>query len=94
MLYVIVRHKVENYEKWKKFFDKNASVRKASGSQGGQVFRSKDNPNEVIVLMKWDNIENLRKYTSSPDLMEVMTKAGVIDKPDVYFIEEVDKPNS
>ena len=54
MEYVLVRQKVENYRKWKAVFDEHASIREANGCQGAQVFRSGDDPWEVLVLMEWD----------------------------------------
>ena len=91
MAFVLVRHKVKDYKTWKPFFAKDAAARKAAGSKNGQVFRSKDNPNEVIILFSWDSIDNAKKFASSPKLMEIMMKAGVMDKPDIYFLEEADK---
>ena len=91
MIYVQVRHKVEDFIKWKPLFDGHAVVRKAMGSLGGQVFRNKENPNEVTIILKWDSIENAHKFMNLPDLKETMASAGVIDKPDIHFLEEVEK---
>jgi len=35
-------------------------------------------------------MENARQFASSPALKEAMTRAGVIDQPDVYFLENVE----
>ena len=40
MPYVLVRHKIEDYAKWKPVFDEDATARRASGSKGGQLFRN------------------------------------------------------
>ena len=90
MVYMLVRHKVKDYEKWKPVFDEHATARKAGGSKGGRLFRNIDNPNETIIIWKWDTIENARKFAKSKDLEEIMKKAGVIEKPDIYFIDEVE----
>jgi len=44
MAYLLVRHKVKDYSKWKTVFDEHAATRKASGSKGGRPFRNADNP--------------------------------------------------
>jgi len=90
MSYMLVRHKVEDYSKWKPIFDEHGAVRKTAGCKGGIVFRNSDAPNEVIILFKWDNKENARKFSEAADLRETMQKAGVIDKPDIYFLDEAD----
>jgi heme-degrading monooxygenase HmoA len=90
MPYLLVRHTVEDYAKWKPFFDGHQSARKKSGSKGGQLYRNSQNPNEIIILIDWDTLDNARKFAESAALREVMAKAGVIGKPDVYFLEHVE----
>ncbi len=63
-----------------------ASVRKAAGSQA-RLFQITDSPNETLIVFKWDNIENVKKFTGSDDLKKTMEKAGVIGKTEIYFIE-------
>lgn len=88
---MLVRQKVKDYQKWKPFFDEHAPTRKANGSKGGHLFRSADNPNEIIVLFEWDDVKNARKLAQSEDLRKTMEKAGVADKPDIYFLEEIEE---
>ena len=91
MSHFIVRHKVEDYAKWKTVFDEHGATRQAGGGQGGLLFRNADNPNELIVLWDWDSLDNARKFAASPDLRETMQRAGVADHPDIYFLEDVEK---
>ncbi len=91
MVYLLVRHKVKDYSKWKTVFDEHAATRKASGSRAGRLFRNADNPDETVILFEWENIEKARKFARSEDLQKTMQQAGVSDKPDVYFLEEVEK---
>ena len=90
MIYVTIRHKVKDFHKWKSLFDEHNVVRKAMGSLGGQIFKSIQNPNDITIIMKWDNIENAHKFMNLPDLKETMEKAGVMEKPEVHFLDEVD----
>ena len=90
MIYVIVKHKVKDFKKWKPLFEAHHVVRKAMGSHGGQVFQNLENPNDITIIMKWDNIENAHKFMNLPDLKETMEKAGVMEKPEVHFLDEVD----
>jgi heme-degrading monooxygenase HmoA len=90
MPYILVEHKVKDYAKWKPFFDQHQETRKKAGSKGGRLYRNSQNPNELIVIMEWNTLDNARKFAESADLREVMEKAGVIGKPDVYFLEQVE----
>jgi heme-degrading monooxygenase HmoA len=91
MASLIVRHKVEDYSKWKPYFDGDAGNRKAAGSQGSRLLRNANDPNELIVVFDWDNLANAQKFATSDALRDLMMKAGVIDHPDLYFVEEVEK---
>ena len=88
MPYLLVRHRVEDYARWRPLYDEHGATRKASGSAGGRVFRSADNPNEVIILLEWDDLEKARQFAQSEDLRQAMQRAGVVDQPDLYFLNE------
>lgn len=62
--------------------------RKAAGCKGTQVFRSSEDPNEILVLLEWNDLESARQFAQSQDLREVMQRAGVVGQPDVYFLND------
>lgn len=88
MAHLLVHHKIEEYNKWKSAFDGHSSARAEHGSMGGKVFRNADDPNDIFVLLEISSIDEAKKLAQSDDLKEAMQKAGVISKPEVYFIEE------
>lgn len=93
MPYILIRHKVQDYATWKSGFDDHSTTREASGSKGGFVFRNADNPNELMILLEWDELEKARHFVQSDELREKMQQVGVIDQPDVYFLDEADRPS-
>jgi heme-degrading monooxygenase HmoA len=90
MPYMLVRHKVKDYDQWKLVFEENGSMRKGAGSKGSTVFRDAEDPDRVTVLIKWDSIENAIKFSKADDLRKAMMKAGVISQPDISFLNEDD----
>jgi quinol monooxygenase YgiN len=94
MPYMLVRHKVMDYAKWKPIYDQHAATRKASGSKKAHLFRNADSPNEIIILFEWDDLGKARSFAQSEDLAKTMQKAGVSDKPDIYFLEEIEKTSA
>ncbi len=90
MPYLLVRHKVADYLKWKPVFDEHGATRQASGSRGGQLFRNGNDPNELVILFEWDDLEKARQFAQSEDLRQAMQRAGVADQPDIYFLEAVE----
>ncbi len=94
MPYLLIRHKVEDYAKWKPYFDEHGTTRKSEGSKGGYVFRNADDRNEIVILLEVDDLEGTRQFVESEDLKETMQKSGVADTPDVYYLEEADRPSA
>jgi len=93
MPYVLFQISVEDYDKWKAAFDEYGPVRKGAGSKGGLVLRNADDPTHVTILLEWDSLDNGRNFTASAGLRETMKQAGVIGPPNLYFLNEVDKPS-
>ena len=89
MAHILVHHKAEDYSKWKSAFDAHQSFRSENGSKGGKIFQSANNPNEIFVLLEWESMESLQKFSQSDSLKEAMKEAGVVGMPNVHILEEV-----
>ena len=88
---MLIRHKVQDYAKWKPVFDEDGANRKAGGFKEGRLYRNANNPNEIVILLEADSLEKALQFAQSPALREAMQRAGVADQPDVYFLEEVER---
>jgi heme-degrading monooxygenase HmoA len=88
MPYVLIRHRVADYSKWKRAFDAHGSARRSGGSKGGRLFRSAVRPKEVFILLRWNDLRRAKKFTKSAALRKAMKGAGVRGKPDVFFLQE------
>ena len=89
---LLIRHTVADYDAWRRAFDADAGTRRANGSGGARVFRSDADPDEVWVLLEWDDLQRARLFVRSDDLMDLMERAGVTDRPDCWYLEEPDSP--
>jgi len=87
MPYVLVRHKVADFGKWKPAYDAHKSMRVAAGFKEGQVLRNVDSPNEVIVFLECTDLAKARAFISSADLQNAMQKSGVVDKPSIFLLQ-------
>ena len=94
MPYVLVRHKVEDYARWRPTYDEHGATRKRYGSKGSRVFRNAQDPNEIVALFEWDDLNNARRFLQSEDLREAMQQAGVADQPDVYFLDDAGRTSA
>ena len=87
MIYLTVRHTVADYAKWRPVFDSDESNRRAGGATGVQsVYRDLANPNDITVVLEWDNAENAQKFFRNPALAETMKTAGVTSAPEARFL--------
>ena len=59
--------------------------RVSAGITNGRVFRSADDPNEVVVLQDVADVAKARTWFGSDDLKAAMQKSGVIGSPSIRF---------
>lgn len=86
MALIIVRHKVKDFATWKSAFEGHQASQTAAGLLNPRVFRSADDPSEVVILFDAQDIGEAKQFADSPDLQSAMASAGVTDKPDIYFL--------
>ncbi len=91
MTYVLVIHKVENYDKWKSIYDEDGATRKSKGSKGSTVFHNAKDSNHLVVLSEWENMDKAKNFAESEDLVNAMQNAGVVGRPAVFYLEEIEK---
>ena len=92
MATLLIRHRVRDYARWKVAFDAHAPERAVAGSLGGRVFRDGDDPEEVVVLLEWDDLDRARDFAEREDLAPIMEGAGVLGEPEFLFLADVDRP--
>jgi hypothetical protein len=87
MNYVLIRHKVADFTKWKTIFDAHRGARQDAGLKEKYLLRDVLDLNEVVLLFEAEDLQKARSFMDSADLREVMKKAGVLDEPDVTFLQ-------
>ena len=88
MTTILVRHKVEDFAKWKSVYDTLDSFHRSNKVKSAQIFRNADDPKEVVVLTEMENIKDARQFAQSEGLKSAMQSAGVSDQPDVFFLDK------
>jgi heme-degrading monooxygenase HmoA len=89
MIYLMAVQKVEDFNKWKKVFDEHSTQRRVMGSKGAKILRDSSHPNEIVVITKWEDLNAAKKFSSSPDLKNVMKRAGVVGLPELRFLDDI-----
>jgi len=86
MTFLMIRHKVEDYEKWKVVYDTHKGTRNEYGVKEKYVLRNIEDTNQVTILFEIADISKSKEFLSSSSLQEAMKKAGVLSKPEFYFL--------
>ena len=86
--FVLIRHKVRDFDTWKAGYDAHRPKRTEAGLSEKQLLRNADDGNEVVLLFEAKDLKLAQAFASSADLRETMQAVGVVDKPDVYFLND------
>jgi hypothetical protein len=44
-----------------------------------------------VILFEWEDLSKARQFAESEDLCKAMERAGVMGKPDLNFLNEIEK---
>jgi heme-degrading monooxygenase HmoA len=87
----VVRHRVADFDAWKKMYDGFAPIQAEHGVQSHQVLRSIENPNDVIVTHTFDSPKTARAFFAMPELKDAMREGGVdADAVEISYYDEVE----
>ena len=87
MAWTHVRHRVEDYSKWKEVFDSMAKFRRSHGAKGYRIYAIEGDNNHLLVMEEFETEDQIREALSSDYVREAMGRAGVSDEPDIQVVE-------
>jgi heme-degrading monooxygenase HmoA len=91
LVYLRIRHRVENYARWRERYDTHAPARQAAGATGeAHVMRDVEDPDDITIILGWSSLEEARAFTQSVSLDNAMRQAGVIGSPEIEFLRSAD----
>jgi hypothetical protein len=83
---MIVTFSIKDYNSWRTVFDAVAPERAKDGVSEGEVYRSADNPSDLLVVFHVANEKRARAWMSSPQVRAAWEKGGVIGTPSYRFV--------
>jgi heme-degrading monooxygenase HmoA len=88
MTFVLIEHRVADFDRFTRVFQGDAQRRESLGCKGGVVYRVADDPGNVIVVLEWETLEAARDFAGSLELEEALEWArGGIATPRVTVLE-------
>ena len=88
MVRLFVRHKVADYDAWRKVYDEFDETRRPMGVTDHAVFRGVDDRNDVTVWHDFADADEARAFVSSDELRNAMQQVGVQGEPEVWFVTQ------
>ncbi|MBA3693781.1 MAG: hypothetical protein H0X49_05705 [Acidobacteria bacterium] len=85
--YMIARASVQDFSEWKTGYDAHEPSRAAAGLTEKHVLQDVDDANMVTLIFEAEDLKRAEEFSNSDDLREAMQKAGVVGKPDTYFLK-------
>ena len=77
--------KVKDFNAWRTSYNGHEKDRAAAEITNGRVFRSPDNPNDVVILQDVADVSKARTWLGSNEMKAVMEKSGVMGSPSIRF---------
>ena len=85
--YMIARANVRDYSQWKTGYDAHEFSRAAAGLTEKLLLQDANDANMVTLIFDTEDLKRAEEFSNSDDLREAMQKAGVVGKPDTYFLK-------
>ena len=71
-----IHHRVKDYAAWRKGYDDHEKARHAAGITNGRVFRSAEDPNDVLILQDVADVAQARTWLGGDELKASMTSTS------------------
>ena len=78
-----IRHRVQDYETWRRVYEDFTRANPSGVSVEPAVYRSPDDPNELLVVHRFDSAAEVEPWLEDDARRRAMLEAGVIGAPRV-----------
>ena len=87
MITTLAYHRVADYDAWRKVYDSVGDMQKEGGVTQESVHRMVDDPNNVLVIHHFDDVEKAKSFFARDDLREAFERSGVQGQPRIELFE-------
>ena len=88
MNYMISRHKVENFDTWYHAFSSQEQPQRDAGLELLYLLRSVDDPHEVVMLYRVEDLDRARAFTQAPEAPEAGAASGVVGEAQITLLTD------
>ena len=80
-----IHFKVKDFNAWRTGYDGHEKDSVSAGITNGRVFRSTNDPNDLVILQDVADVAKARTWLGSNEMKTVMEKSGVLGSPSLRF---------
>lgn len=88
MTTAFIKHRVRDYDTWRKEYDAFAEFQEQHGVTEAAVYRTAGDPDELLVMHRFASPEAAQEFLSHEELKSKMAEAGVEGQPEVVLYDE------
>jgi hypothetical protein len=88
MIYLLCRHKVADFTKWKRAYDAHLGARQLAGLTELYLLRCIDDPNELVILYTAEDLDKAKGLTTSDEVRAIIQRSGVIGAAEFCFLSQ------
>jgi hypothetical protein len=88
MDYLLVHHRVKDFDKWKVAYDAHSGERQKAELKELQLLHTKGDENDVTLLFEAKNPQKAKAFAESDNLKQIMKDAGVQGAPELSFLKD------
>ena len=88
MNYLLCKHKVTNYGKWRRVFNTGAKELRKAGLRPLHIFRDVDDPKVIVLLFAASDLKKARAFTEAPDADDYIERSGIVGDAEIAFLRE------
>jgi uncharacterized protein (DUF1330 family) len=86
---VLIRHRVADFDKWLRAYQKHERVRSTAGAVGSVVGQAEGDPNEVIISIEFKDMQSAKAFMNSEELKQAMKRSGVLESDAIYYLDNI-----
>jgi len=80
-----IHFKVKDFNALRSSYNGHEKDRTSAGITNGRVFRSPEDPNDVVILQDVADVSKARTWLGSSEMKAVMEKSGILGSPSIRF---------
>ena len=88
-MYLLVRNKVEDFDRWLAVFEANGEAGADAGLQLEHLWREPDDPSQAFFIFRVEDRARAEAFMATPEAAESGRVSGVIDG-EYHFLESVE----